>query len=151
MASGTSLLLSLFCLFAYCFFPGKATINITTVPSSQYIITQEGQRNVSLFCKVTLDNITLITTWGIKRPTDRNILWTSFDSSGYLISPPTLAEKIRVTGLSVVNNTILQTHSNLTILTFTDEFNEANFVCTANRSTTSDQHWMFTLGYPGLS
>ena len=125
-------------------------VNFTTIPNTDsgpvYLIPKEGTLNVSLYCKVILNNFQIQTRWLVKRPMDSLPITTDYNAAGELISPPFLMGKIRAIGDVIPDlESNLTYETNFTILNFTSEFDVIQIKCGPQGVLRE-----FNLGFPGI-
>ena len=124
-------------------------IFILNIPSSEYVIANEGEE-VSLYC-LTLNNDNDMTqaqtSWLIRR-LGGNLRATVFNgTTGEVTEPPEYIGQFTATGELIEGiSQILTYQTNFTLLNFTGEFNLARITCgTGNVGET----FTYTIGLPG--
>lgn len=129
---------------------GEVTYN--TIPDTNsgpgYIFAKEGTLNVSIYCKVFIDDEQFQSRWVVKRQSDTGLILPSFDASGQVTGPlpqaSTLIGKIRVSG-ELLPNISIASHTNFTIVNLTSEFDLSQVQCGPQGVTQE-----FNFGFPGL-
>ena len=140
--------------FLYCFlltYVSTAQIistnPVTSEGQNSYVAINEGDIDVTLECRVDLNDVQQITQWSIMRENIESDITDILlsPSDGTVTQPNDLADNLIITGSLVPDSLTVTYRTNFTILNFTNEFDGATIQCSSSGVMRT-----FVLGFPGL-